>query len=969
MKIPATASYELVYSITEHAHLGPLVEAYVVQLTTAGNLSLVSQRIHSNNADYYDKRLDEDDYEALKLLDECYPEFIVKKFSKVKRIRPKEYFDKHFDKKQFQRQIRPHIESRLARVIELIRGKKLYVKKLKNVTYEPVDWCKQPASVLFHLRRNDNNTHYFATIKYQDHRVHFAQNHSILLSRTPCYLVAGGKLLHFEEGFDGNKVQPFISKRFIEIPKSAEFEYFKKFVVPLIEENHVYAVGLEITTEKYVAKPIIKLGKLLSGQFGFTLAFQYGEYTFPYHSSKYVSVSLKRLGESYRFVRVKRSRNWEEIKRQTLEIYGVEHIQGSQFEPVGDGSLNDTLQWVTDHRTDLDKAGFEIQQGLDQEYTLIPPDIEIVAESDGDWFDVKARVILGGFEIPIQELKKTIEKGEDKILLPSGEWAIIPEKWIEQIKGLALFSVSESGLKLKKQHIGIVKPFLKRVNQDEASVRVEDFEGVGEYQVPLGFHGELRPYQKAGYNWICFLYELGLGGCLADDMGLGKTVQALAFLQRIKEASQQKPLEHTARGQVDLFASPKGATSLLVVPTSLIFNWIYEARKFTPDLNIIPHVGIQRARDTSDFSRADLIITTYGTLRNDIDLFKSFPFEVALLDESQFIKNPTSQVAKKVNRVDARFRLTLTGTPIENSVVDLWSQMNFVNPGLLGNYKFFQKEFVFPIEKQMDAVQSEQLQRIIKPFVMRRTKLQVATDLPPKSEQIIYCDMTEEQQDLYEKTKSTYRNAILDAIQKNGLAKSRIQVLSGLTRLRQIANHPVLSDESYEASSGKFQQIEQMLLTALDEDHNLLIFSQFVGHLALIRNLLDEKKIPYCYIDGATKAEDRKKEVLTFQNGEKSVFLISLKAGGFGLNLTAADYVFLLDPWWNPAAENQAIDRTHRIGQTQKVFSYKFVTNNTVEDKIIALQRKKKSLSDSLIKTEESYIKQVTVDDIRQIFG
>lgn len=939
----------------------------MVQLTSAGNLSLVSQRIHSNNADYYDKKLGEEDYQALELLDECVPEFIVKRFSKVKRIRPKEYFEKHFDKKQFQKQIRPHIEDRLARVVELIKGRKLYIKKLKNVIYEPVDWSKEPATVLFHLRRNENNTHYFATIKYDNHRVPFAQNHAILLSAKPCYLVAGGQLLYFNDGFDGNKIQPFINKRFIEIPRSAEQEYFKKFVVPLIEENSVYAVGLEIVSEKYVASPVIRLGKLLNGKYGFSLAFRYGNYVFPYHSSKYVSVSLEKTDDSYRFVRVKRSKNWEEIKRQTLEMYGVCQVTGSEFEIENQPEISDVLQWVSDHKTDLDKAGFEIEQNLDLDYSLEKSEITMTATQEGDWFDVKAKVLLGGFEVSIQALRKAIENDQTTFQLPNGQWAVIPEKWIEQIKGLALFSVSESGLKLKKQHVGIVKPFLSQKKGGADITDIEDFEGIRDYTMPVGFHGELRPYQKAGYNWLCFLHDLGFGGCLADDMGLGKTVQALAFLQHIKE--QTAKTESQAAGQVDLFNSRKNTTSLLVVPTSLIYNWIFEARKFTPDLSVKPHVGLHRDKDSQLFSGYDLVVTTYGTLRNDIDLFKAFRFEVVILDESQFIKNPTSQLAKRVNQVNAHFRITLTGTPIENSVVDLWSQMNFVNPGLLGNYKFFQREFANPIEKQMDVGRSEQLQQIIKPFVMRRTKLQVATDLPPKSEQIIYCDMTDEQQDIYEKTKSSYRNAILDSIQKNGLAKSRIQLLSGLTKLRQIANHPVLSDEAYTASSGKFQQIEQMLTTALDEDHNMLIFSQFVGHLSLIKQLLEERNIPYCYLDGGTKPTDRKKEVEAFQNGEKRVFLISLKAGGFGLNLTAADYVFLLDPWWNPAAENQAIDRTHRIGQTQKVFSYKFVTNNTVEDKIIALQKKKKSLSDQLIKTEESYIKQVTVDDIKQIFS
>lgn len=964
MKIPATASYELVYSITRHPHLGSMLEAYVVQLTSAGNLSLVHQRIHGNNADYYDKKLDASDYEALRLLDECSPEYIVKRFSKVKKIRPSVFFAKHFDKVQFARQIRPHIEERLAKVLELIQGKKLYIKHLKNVVYEPVEWTKEPVSILFHLRRNETNTHYFATLKYDNHRVHFAQNHSILLSKKPCYMVTGGKLFYFEKGFDGQKIKPFIKKRFIEIPKATEEDYFSKFVVPLIEEYNVYAIGLNIVSQKHVAKPILKLGKLLNGNFGVSLAYKYGAYTFPYHSKKYVSVSMEKEGDEYTFVRIKRSKQWEEIKRQTLELYGLKYVEGSTFQLENGWEVEDIVQWAIDNQEDIAKAGFTVIQNLEEEYSLETSDIELVATQTGDWFDVKARVVLAGFEIGIQEIRKAIQREQTTLVLPNGKTAIIPPKWIEQIKGLALFSVSDSEIKLKKQHVGIVKPFLQGTTAQGQEQMIETFEGVKSKTLPDAFVGELRPYQKAGYDWLCFLYNVGLGGCLADDMGLGKTVQSLAFLQHVKEVNETKG----EKVQVDLFSEASRVTSLLVVPTSLIHNWIYEAQKFAPNLVLLPHVGVGRSKDSGAFHTADVVLTTYGTMRNDIDLFRDFGFETVLLDESQFIKNPTSQIAKRVNQIQARLKLTLTGTPIENSVVDLWSQMNFVNPGLLGNHKFFQKEFVIPIEKGMNTEVAERLQALIKPFVMRRTKMQVATDLPPKTEQVIYCDMTEEQRDVYEKTKSTYRNLILDSIQKHGMAKSKIQLLSGLTKLRQIANHPVLSDEEYAFSSGKFQQIEQMLFTALEENHNLLIFSQFVGHLTLVQNLLKRHGVEYCYLDGTTKSSDRKKEVETFQRGEKSVFLISLKAGGFGLNLTAADYVFMLDPWWNPAAENQAIDRTHRIGQTQNVFSYKFVTNNTVEDKIISLQKRKKNLSDSLIKTEESYIKQVTLDDIKVIF-
>jgi len=458
-----------------------------------------------------------------------------------------------------------------------------------------------------------------------------------------------------------------------------------------------------------------------------------------------------------------------------------------------------------------------------------------------------------------------------------------------------------------------------------------------------------------------------LGGCLADDMGLGKTVQSLAFLTYVKE--NQEEIKPNNSGQASLFdAGLRTRPSLLVVPTSLVYNWSAECKKFVPHLSVLTHIGINRDKEANRLKQADLVITTYGTLRNDIEMLRDIEFDVALLDESQFIKNPTSKLAKKVNEINAKVRLTLTGTPVENTVVDLWSQMNFVNPGLLGNHRFFQQEFVKPIQKDSDEVRIEQLRSIIKPFVMRRTKMQVAGDLPPKSEQIVRCVMTDEQQDIYEKIKSTYRNIILDSVLERGVSKSQIQILTGLTKLRQIANHPVLDDENYQHSSGKFEYIKEMITGALEDNHTLLIFSQFVGHLRLVKTYLELMGIEYCYLDGSVNSKERIKQVELFQDGQKRVFLISLKAGGFGLNLTAADYVFLLDPWWNPAAENQAIDRTHRIGQTQRVFSYKFISQNTVEDKILRLQKRKQELSNQLIQTEESYLKQVSVEDLEAIF-
>jgi SNF2 family DNA or RNA helicase len=500
-------------------------------------------------------------------------------------------------------------------------------------------------------------------------------------------------------------------------------------------------------------------------------------------------------------------------------------------------------------------------------------------------------------------------------------------------------------------------------------------------------------------------------------MGLGKTIQTLALIQKERELFQAYELQSKvekaplkvfetntnplvkstiitdAAGQIDLFKSgfiqeilPSVSTekivqntglienslnqnfirtSLIIVPNSLVFNWQNEAKKFTPNLKVLIYTGTQRIKNTKYFNNYDLIITTYGTARVDIDILKQHQFNYIILDESQSIKNAGSQSSKAVRLLRSNYKLVLTGTPIENGVQELWSQLSFVNPGLLGNLNSFNERFVTPIEKGKDEFKMQQLKAIIKPFVLRRTKDQVAKDLPEKTEQIIYCQMTDEQAEAYETTKSYYRNEILKSVSEIGVSRSHFTLLKGLTRLRQIANHPILANKDYEFGSGKFDEVIARANTAKAEGHKVLMFSQFVKQLDIYRNNFDLNKHPYSYLDGSMTNIERQNAVTNFQTKEDlPFFLISLKAGGLGLNLTNADYVFLIDPWWNPAIERQAVDRTHRIGQTKSVFIYKFITKDTVEEKIIALQNKKKLLADNIITTEESFIKTINVDEI-----
>ncbi len=488
---------------------------------------------------------------------------------------------------------------------------------------------------------------------------------------------------------------------------------------------------------------------------------------------------------------------------------------------------------------------------------------------------------------------------------------------------------------------------------DRKLQKLSDFEEIEDADIPKSFNGTLRPYQKAGYNWFHFLRKYNFGGCLADDMGLGKTVQTLALLQKIKEENHDLGI-HT--------------TSLIIMPTSLVYNWLNEARKFAPKLKIHAHTGSFRNKEIELFSNYDVVITTYGITRVDIDLLKNLYFNYIILDESQNIKNPASKSFKAVKSLKSKHKLILSGTPVENTVNDLWTQMSFINPGLLGNQHFFYTDFVVPIEKKKDEEKAAKLQALIKPFVLRRTKTQVATELPAKTENLFYCQMSDEQKEYYEKVKSEYRNALLVNLENGSFKRSQIQVLQGLTKLRQIANHPLMIDEGYEGDSGKFENVIHTLENVLSRGHKVLVFSQFVKQLDIYRRYFDGQNIPFAYLDGATSK--RGEVVREFQaNKDIKLFLISIKAGGVGLNLTEADYVFILDPWWNPAVEQQAIDRTHRIGQDKNVFIYKFITKDTVEEKILALQNRKRKVAESLITTEESFVKSLTAKDISDILS
>jgi len=585
------------------------------------------------------------------------------------------------------------------------------------------------------------------------------------------------------------------------------------------------------------------------------------------------------------------------------------------------------------------------------------PTVSFSVSSGIDWFDVDGVVHFGDTQVKLKEVRKAARRKERYVKLADGSIGEIPAEWLEKYR--YLFSMSEDsgeGLRLASAQVTLLDQLLMegdRIQADDEFQRRREnlrrFSEIVPRALPDGLKANLHPYQKSGFDWLHFLHEYGFGGCLADDMGLGKTVQALAFLQSLAESHEAK------------------AATLLVLPRSLVFNWEREAARFTPTLRLLNHAGTTRAKDLADFDEYDVVLTTYGIMLRDIEMLRKHRFHYVVLDEAQAIKNPVSQSAKAARLLQADHKLTLTGTPVENSTLELWSQFSFLNPGLLGSLEHFRTEFAGAIEKRQDEMAAAFLRRLVHPFILRRTKDQVARDLPPRTERILYTEMEPGQKKLYEKTRDFYRAQIMGIVDKEGVGDARMKILEGLLRLRQIANHPRLVEPDSKATSGKFDTLLETLDTLRAEGHKALVFSQFVQMLSLVRESLDAAHVPYAYLDG--KTTDRQGRVDAFQNDpDLPLFLISLKAGGVGLNLTAADYVIHIDPWWNPAVEMQATDRTHRIGQDKPVFVYKLITRETVEEKILLLQDRKRALVSQLISTEGGFFKNLTRQDIELLF-
>jgi superfamily II DNA or RNA helicase len=584
--------------------------------------------------------------------------------------------------------------------------------------------------------------------------------------------------------------------------------------------------------------------------------------------------------------------------------------------------------------------------------------LQMQVTSGVDWFELHGAVDFGdGRSVTIDELLAALRRGEATVILDDGTRGMVPEEWLRRYAKIAAFGEAREGhVRYRPAQTALLDALLEtqpsiRIDESFARARAQlaEFTGIQPLDAPPGFRGRLREYQRDALGWFDFLRRFGFGGCLADDMGLGKTVMVLALLE-----SRRHVLETHAPH-----------TSLVVVPRSLVFNWIDEASRFAPGLRVLDYTGEGRGQARLD--DFDLVLATYGTVRRDAARLSEFEFDYVILDEAQAIKNASTASAKAARVLRGRHRLALSGTPIENHLGELWSLFEFLNPGVLGPAAAFGRALT--PQFRGDRPDLAVIARALRPFILRRTKQQVAPELPEKIEQTIHCELEPPQRRFYDELLAHYRQTLLASVARKGLNRSKMQVLEALLRLRQAASHPGLVDENRSGeASAKFEVLLSRLREIVDEGHKALVFSQFTTLLALLRGRLHEEHITFEYLDGRTR--DRAERVARFEGDAACpVFLISLKAGGVGLNLTAADYVFLLDPWWNPAVEAQAIDRAHRIGQTRHVIAYRLIARDTVEEKIAELQQTKRELADALFAEDASLIRTLSTEDLEWILS
>ena len=919
---------------TEHPIFGILLIPYIAERLNDGTLQLVEQAFHASSEAI--SMMSEAERQAIDIASYYTEKYLMGLYSREKTV--SRFLHKlSKDPARIKNHIRPFIEKKLLEMLALIRenGLPFYQKQAgSKILYAHHAYHINPHDVEIRVTFHVDSK----TFRYQLQCYYEGQSFSlselkpvVVLTSSPVTLLLGMELYFFPH-IESARILAFTKKRSISVDASQIEKYIDNIVIPIARYHEIETHGLNIMEEKCVCEAILSFEDVTYNGQALQLGFRYRDQIFTPDSAIEMKkiVYRKTSGEICFF---RRNMIMEEQAVQLLTDAGLQQLNNTYFRLSPKNPEKTLVEWINNHRELLQQSFHLINNAENARYSLDEIHIEQSCDNEVDWFELHITVVIGNLRIPFSRFRKHILEEKREYLLPDGRMILLPEEWFSKYANLLEMGIqTEKGIRLKHTFIGAVQTALG----ENGIKKIPAKQQIRKVAVPKTLKATLRPYQQKGFSWMVHLYKRGFGGCLADDMGLGKTLQTLTLLQYIYKPS-----------------APKQPATLIVVPTSLLHNWRREAKRFTA-LSMTEYnntVAIDKKRPEKFFGRFHLIFTTYGMMKNNIDILRSYRFKYVVLDESQNIKNSDSLNFRSAIQLQSNHRLVLTGTPIENSLKDLWAQFHFIQPDLLGAESAFQKQFIIPI-RQGNARVETQLQQLIAPFILRRSKKEVAPELPELTEETIYCDMTGEQNTCYEQEKNSLRNILLQHTQSTDRLHS-FSVLNGILRLRQLSCHPQLIFPDYTGTSGKATQIIETFDTLQSEGHKVLIFSSFVKHLELLAEAFQERGWKYALLTGSTS--NRSSEIAHFTD-QKDVqaFLISLKAGGVGLNLTQADYVFIIDPWWNPAAESQAIARAHRIGQDKQVIAYRFITQNSIEEKILHLQDEKRRLAETFVADSES---------------
>ncbi len=794
--------------------------------------------------------------------------------------------------------------------------------------------------------RHEEGTAYQLHLRIGQDTISNLSRHELhVLTFQPGFFILDGCVYILGSDFSAQLLLPFLKKAQIDIPRRMENDYFRRFILKNVAKAEIHATGFDIRNTNECLQCGLYVEKAVNGRYLLSLHFGYGHTDYTYGDSNKGRVTLMEEGDSFVFTRQMRDLPEEQSMTEKLLRTGAKlSDSGSVFFD----SLPELIDWLRQYAPQLRAWGFDIIQPSDQVYHIGPMDIEQSDTWHGDWLQTDVMIVLDGGKqrIPFRDLRDNILSGELEYMLPNGDRLLIPEEWIERYSELLLTGMPKG--KGFQRHKSQMRHLERMTEQEDMPVRPRD--------IPMKvlstklLHATLRPYQTTGLKWLWNHFLAGTGCCLSDEMGLGKTIQTIALLLEYRESTKTvsrtalpgmlfSEAEMSGRNDLPEPETPVAAyhTSLVVAPASVVHNWKNELARFAPSLLACSYTGniSQRHGMRVDLRRYDVVLTTYRTLHNDIDFLSTLQFGIIVFDESQAFKSSTSQIHQSVCQLRGLHRIALSGTPVENNLNELWSLMNVLNPHLLGTIRHFRRAFAAPIARQMEISRMEILRQIIAPYFLKRTKEEVLSDLPARQDEVVICPMTENQASQYASELSKARNAWMDSSVKE--SQRQIHILTAIQRLRRIAN-----------GEGKMNVVFSQLENIRDTRHKVLIFSEYVQLLEQVGDEMTRRSWTYDILTGQTQ---RREEVIHhFQDTpDCQFFLISLKAGGVGLNLTAADYVFLLDPWWNQAAEEQAIARSHRIGQHSPVFVYRFVSENTLEEQILSLQERKQSLIDSVM--------------------